>query len=182
MSNKKRYALIMVLSILINQIGFSLALGFNLPVWLDSSGTALAAIVLEPAAGLLVGFVNNFYLAVVLHDAGSILYYSVSAATAIIAGVYLKKGGKISKERILPALLLLILVATTLATSITMLKTGGIPTGNWETYYYTRALSAGLPTIVSCFFGTLVVKTLDTLASAAIITIFYWVLPKYLKF
>lgn len=61
MNNKKRYLVVMVICVVLNQGCYLLASHFGWPVWLDMTGTALAAVMLEPAAGLLVGLANNFF-------------------------------------------------------------------------------------------------------------------------
>ena len=125
MSKTKRYLIVMLLSVLMNQGFYILASdnGLDLPFWLDFTGTAFAAIVLEPAAGLLVGFVNNFYLAVTLGNTGNIIYFAVSAAIAVICGVCMRKGGRLFAKRILPTMGLLIAVTAVISTLLTI----GVP-------------------------------------------------------
>lgn len=63
-------------------------LGF--PVWLDTTGTALAAFALEPAAGFIVGFVHSLILALVNGNAGNLLFYGECAVVVLIYGVFLR--------------------------------------------------------------------------------------------
>lgn len=183
MSKRKRYLIVMALSVLMNQGFYILASDdvWNLPFWLDFSGTAFAAIVLEPAAGLLVGFVNNFYLAVAAGSPGNIIYFAVSAAVAVICGVCMRKGGKLSLKRILPTMGLLVLVTACLSTLLTIWRTGGVCDSRWELFYYNIAVGWGWSKYAACFFGTLVIKGFDTLATAAIVAVFWLLLPKGLK-
>ena len=60
MSNKLRYLIVMSAGVIMNIVLHNLASHLGLPMWLDMTGTALAAIILEPAAGLIVGLINNF--------------------------------------------------------------------------------------------------------------------------
>lgn len=184
MTNNKRYLLVMILSIAMNQAFYILASDevLNLPVWLDIAGTAFAAIALEPAAGILVGFVNNFYLAVTMGDNSNIIYFAVSAAVAVICGLCMRRGGKVSVKRILPTIGLLILVTSVLSTLLTVWRNGGIPDATWEMYYFNLSVGWGWPQVLSCFFGTFVIKVYDTLATAVIVAVFWLILPKFLKF
>ena len=60
------------------------------PVWLDTTGTALAASALEPAAGFIVGFVHSLILALVNGNAGNLLFYGECAVVVLIYGVFLR--------------------------------------------------------------------------------------------
>lgn len=184
MTNKLRYALVMVLSVAINWGFYELASDgmLNLPVWLDIGGTALAAIALEPAAGLLVGFVNNFLLALEMGDASNIIYFGVSAAVAVVCGLCMRKEGKISLKRLLPTMGLLIVITSLLSTVLTIWRNGGTPDATWELFYYDFALSWGWPQGLACLFGTAVIKVYDTVATALLVAFFWLILPKSLKY
>ena len=95
MSNKTRYLIIMVLGVVMNRLLYVLSMHFGLPFWLDMSGTILAALLLEPTAGLLVGLVNNFGLAVFNYSSSSLIFYAVSAAAALVVGVNMRRNGQI---------------------------------------------------------------------------------------
>ena len=87
MNNKTRYLTVMAIGVALNIILHQTAAHLQLPMWLDMTGTALAALMLEPAAGLLVGLANNFRIAVFDYTASSLFYYAVSAAVALIVGL-----------------------------------------------------------------------------------------------
>lgn len=183
MSKKTRYAIVMGISVLMNQVFYILASEsvLDLPFWMDMSGTVFAAIVLEPTAGLLVGFVNNFYLALTLMSSSSILYFAVSAAAALICGLCMRtREGALSWKRILPTMGLLWLVSSALSTLLTLWRSGGVPDLNWEKMYYEMALAWGWHPSLACFFGTAVIKIYDVLAATAVVIVFWLVLPKSL--
>lgn len=183
MRNRTRYLIVMALSVVLNLALYSLASYFNLPVWMDITGTAFAALVLEPAAGLLVGLANNFYLALFIFDQTTLIYYVVSAAAALIVGVLMKKEGKIRWQRVFPTILLVIAASAVLSTAVTVWRDGGIPTADWEIHFYNVAVQyLHAPRIPACFFGILIMKIFDTLAVAAIVTVLYAILPKNLKY
>src|SRR5574344_1373639 len=100
MTNRKRYIIVMFFSVMLNEALYLFASSFNLPVWLDFGGTLLSAVMLEPAAGIIVGFANNFFLSVKNGDSTMIIYFIASAASAVIAGLMIRKNGKIKISRI----------------------------------------------------------------------------------
>ncbi len=178
-----KYIVILLAGILMNQIFYTVASSFNLPVWLDTCGTAFAAIALEPVAGIIVGFINNFYLSILHNDMSTIIYFASSAAVAVICGICMRdKEGKVKFKKIGISLLLVFVVTTILSAGLTIIRNGGIPLNNyWENYFYTIAADAGIPGPVSCFFATGVVKVFDVLANAAVVILFYIITPKALK-
>lgn len=183
MRNRTRYLIVMAFSAVLNIALYSLASYYNLPVWMDITGTAFAALVLEPATGLLVGLANNFYLALFIFDQTTLIYYVVSAAAALIVGILMKKRGKIRRQRIFPTLLLVIAASAVLSTAVTVWRDGGIPTADWEIHFYNIAVQyLYAPRIAACFFGIFIMKIFDTMAVATIVAILYAVMPKKLKY
>lgn len=177
----KRYAVVMLICVVLNLTFYLIAHFGHLPVWMDMQGTVLAAIVLEPAAGLLVGLIHNFIEAIFFYDVSSIIYFGVSAAAALIAGLFLVKEGNIQKRRI-PAAILLIAVSTTfISTLLTYWRSAGIPDSMWEKHFYQLALAAGVPKVLSTMFGIFVLKVGDLLISSVLVAIAYLFLPKALK-
>lgn len=179
--NLKRYTIVMIICVILNLVFYLAAHFCHLPVWLDMQGTVLAAIVLEPAAGLLVGLFHNFVEAIFFYDVSSIIYFGVSASAALIAGLFLVKEGKIQKRRI-PAAILLIAASTTfISTLLTYWTSAGVPDSMWERHFYQLALNAGVPKILSTVFGIFVLKAGDLLISSVLVAIAYLFLPKALK-
>lgn len=182
MSNTKRYTIVMIISVLFNTVFYLIAHFCHLPVWLDLQGTAFAAMVLEPAAGLLVGLANNFISSIFFYDASSLIYYAVSASVALIVGLYLKDKGKIKANRIIPTIILVVLATSFISALLTMWKSNGVPNSNWEYHFYEIAMNQGVPQFISCFFGALVLKSGDAVISTFLIAILYWLLPKSLRY
>ncbi|MDL2252831.1 ion transporter [Ruminococcaceae bacterium OttesenSCG-928-I18] len=175
----KRYALVMAASVLVNLLLNVISQYFKLPLWLDVTGTAFAALLLEPAAGLLVGLATNLFFAVVEYGPSSLLYYSSSAAVAVLAGVFLKKEGILQPKRVAACIALVIAITTLLAGGTELCISWGSAPGNaWERYYYEFADGWGLPYIAAFFFGHLVVKVYDTLSSAVLVALLYLLWPK----
>lgn len=183
MSNKVRYGVVMALCVALNIVLSEVSGNLHLPVWLDLTGTALAALLLEPTAGLIVGLVNNFFLAIFLISRTSLFYYCVSAAVALIVGLLLREmNGKIRTRRILPVMGLVIVVSTILSTVLTLIFSGGVSTSTWEVYYMQYALAWGWPQPLSCMFGVFVIKVYDTFVTGALVALLYRMTPRALKY
>lgn len=181
MNNIKRYAIVMAIGVLMNEFLTVIVSQFKLPVWLDVTGTMMTSFILEPAAGLLVGLVNNFYLALSTGDSSKLIYFSVSAAVAIITGCIVRRDGHFKLKRILGAIALIIVVSTVLSATMTLWRTG-VPDTYWENFYYQYFVDSGINNYLSTYMGVFVVKFFDTFASAGIVTLVYLLLPKSLKF
>ncbi|MCP1102714.1 energy-coupling factor transport system substrate-specific component [Aequitasia blattaphilus] len=160
----KRYALIMGIGIIMNLGFYALAHFFHLPMWLDSIGTAYAAVALEPVAGLLIAFVTNFIQSAFIYGTSSIVYYFVGALAALCFGLQSKKLGR--------AMVSYFFLATLLAGLLTVWRTKGIPDSAWERYFYDLAVGRGFHPYVACFFGTGVLKFGDTIVMGVLVPIF----------
>src|ERR1700730_16791684 len=71
----------------INFVGKEIANALNLPMWLDSIGTILAAVIAGPWIGAISGAVNNIFFGLTMDGGISILYGLTSVAIAIVAGI-----------------------------------------------------------------------------------------------
>lgn len=94
------YSCIMLICFLLDILLYFFSPFIGLPFWLDMTGTALAAIVLEPAAGILIGFANNLFIVLYSGGTGSILFFFESAITAVAFGVLLARGKKVTFKSI----------------------------------------------------------------------------------
>lgn len=169
--------LVILAGVLLNLGLYEIAHIFHLPMWLDSVGTAFAAVALEPAAGLLAAFATNFYQSAVIYDSSSIVYYVVSAAAALSFGIILRKKGRIRWQRLPAAMLVYLLIATLFSGLLTLWRKAGIPDSGWERTFYDLALTWGAPQQLGCFFGALVLKISDTLVMALLVPLLYKITP-----
>lgn len=181
MNNKWRYFIIMLLGVIMNE-GLSV-IAEPYPLWLDVTGTAMAALVLEPAAGLIVGLINNFYIALFKYDQTTLIYYCVSAAVAVIVGnVARNREGKITIKGVLSAIALVIIVSTALSSALTIWQSGGMSNAAFEQVKFNSFVAGGMHPYIACILTTLIVKIYDTIATAVIVGIVYLILPAKLKY
>jgi energy-coupling factor transport system substrate-specific component len=183
MSNKKRYAIIMAISVIMNEALYEVCLIYKLPCWLDTSGTALASLVLEPTAGLLVGLINNFYLAISSGDPQRLLYYAASASVALVVGNTLRNAaGQVDWHRLKVTIPLLILIPNFFIIVLMFLMDGGQVFGDYAVIFDNMALSWGWSPALSAIFGTLADKTMDVFAVVGVMALVYRILPPVLKY
>ena len=87
---KVSLAVFIAICILINYFGKIFALSVQLPMWLDSFGTALTAYALGPVCGAIVGFSGNIIYGIASGEA--YVYAITSVAIGVIIGISAKKG------------------------------------------------------------------------------------------
>ena len=109
--------------ILINVIGAKLALFFRLPLFLDSIGTVLAAVLGGYLPGIAVGFLTNILNG--LSDFTTSYYSSISVLIAICSAYLAGKGAFRRIPLLLPAALVLALIGGGIGSILTWLLYGG---------------------------------------------------------
>lgn len=177
-SKTKRYLMFFLLGVGLNLGLYNIAHFLHLPAWMDNIGSALIAFLIEPALGLLVAFATNFYQAAFIYDSSSLIYYLVSAATALVFGIGMRKEGKICWKRLPLCMLCFIIINTFLEGSITMWRTGGISDSGWEQTFFYAALDAGYATWLACYGSALILKTIDALILGVAMLVGYGLIPK----
>lgn len=93
MSEKKWYkiSLFVGICVLINYAGKIFAQNLQLPLFLDSFGTVVAAYVLGPLCGAMVGMTVNIIYGI-LYSWTYMFYAVVSAIVAVTVGICARKG------------------------------------------------------------------------------------------
>ena len=163
------YGATMVACVLVNQGLYAAASAFGAPVWLDTAGTALAAILLEPAAGLVVGFANNLVLAVQMGNAGNLLYYGLSAVSALAFGLLFGRGKKVTLRSLGWAALFLVIAESLVSAALSFSLATGRLTTVAEQFYGGLLASWGLPDVLAVFGALLFDKLVDTVAVFSIV-------------
>lgn len=162
------YGVTMLACVLVNEALYFAALALGAPVWLDTVGTALAAVLLEPAAALIVGFANNLVLAVQFGNAGNLLYYALSAITALVYGTVFARGRRITARSLGWAALFLVVVEALISTVLTFSLAGGQLTTAAEQLYGSVLRGLGAPEAAAVFGALLVDKLADTVVVFAV--------------
>lgn len=162
--------LIIPIAIAINFVGGSLALALKLPLYLDSIGTFLVAMLAGPFVGALTGFLS---LAFVSATDPTTLPWSVQAAAAgALVGWLARRGLFRRAVGIVLAIALVIALSVTGVVLIRMLVFGGFNTTG-SSLIAAVMVAAGVPMIpaqiASSFVSELPDKTLSILLALVVI-------------
>jgi energy-coupling factor transport system substrate-specific component len=146
----------------INYIGKLFAGLLKLPLWLDSIGTVLAAMLGGPIIGALAGAINNIIYGLTV-DPISFVYGITSVAIGLAVGILFYKGWISSWSKAAVAGIIIGLVATIVSTPINIGFWGG-QTGNvWGDALYAIILANTDSVWLASFLDEIVVDVPDKL-------------------
>lgn len=169
-----RYMIIMTICVAVNCVLLTVCRIFKLPMWLDTMGTVFASVMLEPCAGIIVGFLTNCLETYTFYE-GAIMYFLTSAVIAIIPGLLLRtRGGGIRRNKLLPVMALTISASALVATVLTVILGRGYQGNYWEKRLYQMLLQLGLGEFGAMLLPTLLTKILDM----GIIFIVIWLVSR----
>ena len=182
MKNKtlQKYLVIMLAGIALNLGLYWIAHVFHLPAWLDTTGTAYAAVTLEPAAGLVIAYITNLFESNAVYASNSIIYYAVAALCALLFGLMLRRNGKISWKRLPIAAVTYIIASAFLSAAISIWRTG-VPDSGWELRFFEAARANNIPVYLSMVFAAGVLKTADTAVMCVLLPLLCKITPKNYK-
>ena len=166
----------MAAAVAINIVGSKIALLLNLPIFLDSIGTILAAITMGPIAGGVVALVGGLINGV-LGDIYAI-YFSVSGIImGVIAGLlfYRKKLTFVSS---LWKTFLVVLPASLVSACIETFLFGGITSAVVTTFIVQALAQTALKLFGGAFLTQLVTDYIDKLIAVVLVTVCVKHLPK----
>lgn len=153
--------------ILINCLGKHITSLVDLPLWLDSIGTVLAAYVLGPFCGAVVGVSVNiiFGFFEVTH-----YFYAVSSiAIAVMVGIGAQKGMFSSRFRMVSVCFLVTLVTTFIATPLNFWLFDGNIGSMWGDGIVEMLRAFGMNRIVANVIGQFFLEFLDKFVTLFII-------------
>ena len=155
-----RYLIVMVVCFLCNVVLVKTCEALGAPFWLDTFGTVMASVLLEPCAGIIVGFFTNC-AETFGAEKWAILYFMTSAVAAIIPGLMIRGKNKFRFNMFLPAMVITTISTAAVATIQTMLINSGIVGNIWEFKIYTSLCAIGINRIQAVFTSGLIIKIFD---------------------
>ena len=165
---------VIALAIVLNVIGGQIALLFHLPIYLDSMGTIMIAMLYGPVYGmlppLLYGLVMGFTL-----DIYSLYFMPVGLMLGLMTGL-VSKYFSLKKWRMIPGAMLSTIPGTIVSSIITAVLFGGI-TSSGSTVIVQVLNKAGLGLTASVFIVQILTDYLDRLLSLVIVTYLLHVIP-----
>ena len=172
----------LALAAVLNIVGANLALALRLPIYLDSIGTMLGAVVLGPVYGMLPGAVSAI-LTGCTTDVYSFYYLPVQLITGLMAGLafrLLRPRNVRDTWRLLPASLMISLPGTVVSSLITALVFGGI-TSSGSTLLVQLLHGSGLNLTASVCLVQAGTDFLDRIISLALAVLLAAALPLALR-
>lgn len=164
----------LALAIVLNIVGGQIALLLHLPIYLDSMGTILIAVLFGPLYGilppLLYGLVMGFTM-----DIYSLYYMPVGIILGLVTGLT-ARSITLKKWRILPLALMITLPGTIVSSVITAVLFGGI-TSSGSTILVQILNKAGLGLTASVFIVQILTDFIDRLISLIFISYLLQVIP-----
>ena len=168
---------VIALAIVLNVIGGQIALLFHLPIYLDSMGTIMIAILYGPVYGmlppLLYGLVMGFTL-----DIYSLYFMPVGLMLGLMTGL-VSKYFSLKKWRMIPSAMLITIPGTIVSSIITAVLFGGI-TSSGSTVIVQVLNKAGLGLTASVFIVQILTDYLDRLLSLVVVSYLLYVIPSNL--
>ena len=160
----------------INSLGKLVAGLLKLPLWLDSIGTVLSAMLAGPIIGALSGMINNIIYGVTA-DPISTVYAITSGVIGLIVGVMAYKGWLKNFKTVIVVGLVVGLAAAVISTPLNLIFWGG-QTGNvWGDAFYAFLVSNDVPVWLASFGDSVVVDVPDKLATVIVSYLIFKGLP-----
>ena len=161
----------------INYLGKLFAQVLKLPLWLDSIGTCISAILGGPIVGALVGAINNVIYGVTA-DPIATVYALTNIGIGIIVGYLAHKGFLKNIKGVIAAGLITGLVAVVISTPLNIIFWGGTTGNIWGDALFAWATDNNIPVFIASFLDELVVDLPDKLAVVLIVYGIYKSLPR----
>lgn len=165
---------VIAFAIALNVVGGYIALVLHLPIYLDSIGTILTAILYGPVIGmlppLLYGLVAGFTV-----DIFSLYYMPVGLILGLVTGL-VARFFSFKKWRVIPGALLITIPGTIVSSAITAFLFGGI-TSSGSTILVQILHQAGLGLTASVFIVQILTDYADRLLSLLLIMALLRVIP-----
>ena len=163
----------------INYLGKLFAGVLKLPLWLDSIGTCLAAVLAGPIAGAICGAANNIIYGLTM-DPISTVYALTNIAIGLAVGILAHKGFMKNIKLSLVTAVVAGLVAVVVSTPLNMAFWGGTTGNVWGDAVYAWAIANNLPVFFASFIDELIVDLPDKIAVLLIVFAISKNLPKSL--
>ena len=163
-----------MLCVLLNIGGRMLALMLNLPVWLDTFGTALCAYIAGPVCGAMVGMTGNLAYSVINHLSAA--YSITSIAIGLIMGIAARRHWLNYFFGFMKVTTLTVFTALIVSVPLNFLLTQGYTGNSWGNAVVDYLLEKNWPLFFCGILGQLAVEFPDKLIT--MVTVYLIILIK----
>jgi energy-coupling factor transport system substrate-specific component len=154
---------LMPVAIAINIVIGQIVVLLKLPVFLDSIGTVLVAVLAGPWAGALTGTLSNIIWGLLI-DPGAFPWFPVAAAIGLVAGICANFGMFKVWWKVIITGILVALAAVIVSTPIGVYLFGGI-TGSGSTFITAYLLATGQELFTAVLSTNFLVEPIDKTAT-----------------
>lgn len=162
--------LVTVVCILVNYAGKLLAANAELPLWLDSIGTALCAYIYGPICGAIVGISVNIMYG--FQDSMVFVYSIVNLATGIIIGIAAKKGAINSFFETSKVAALVTIVSTVISAPLNIIFYEGMMGNKWGDAVFEFLRHHGVKTEFASIIGEFFIDFADKIITLGVLYLF----------
>ena len=148
--------------------------GFWQPIWLDTAGTAIVACALDPAAGIIVAYLNNLFLAVYTGNSGNLLYIGQSVIVALAYAHFMRidENGHCSHKQVGQLMFYVIIVQAALSFALALLLNGGSLLTIFMQYYQATLMEWGVPFCPATFLALVIDRFFDSIGVFLVVELF----------
>lgn len=164
----------------INYIGKLFAQALKLPLWLDSIGTCIGAVLGGPLIGGICGAANNLIYGFTTGDNITLVYALTSLFIGIAVGVMARLGFMNSLPKALLTACVGGLAAVIVSTPLNIIYWGGTTGNLWGDAVFAATQASNMPVWLGSLLDELVVDVPDKFLTGIIVYIIISELPKKL--
>ena len=164
----------------INYLGKLFASVLKLPLWLDSIGTCIGAVLGGPIIGGICGAANNLIYGFTTGDSITLVYALTSLGIGIAVGIMARIGRMKKLSGAVLTACVAGFVAVLISTPLNILFWGGTTGNLWGDAVFAWSQASGLPVALGSFLDEVIVDVPDKLITLLIVFAIIKGLPKKL--
>ena len=164
----------------INYLGKLFASVLKLPLWLDSIGTCIGAVLGGPIIGGICGAANNLIYGFTTGDSITLVYALTSLGIGIAVGIMARLGRMKKLSGAVLSACVAGFVAVLISTPLNILFWGGTTGNLWGDAVFAWSQASGLPVALGSFLDEVIVDVPDKLITLLIVFAIIKGLPKKL--
>lgn len=162
----------------INYLGKLFASVLKLPLWLDSIGTGIGAVLGGPIIGAIVGAANNLIYGLTTGDNITLVYALTSLCIGLAVGIMARVGFMKTFPKAILTALVAGLVAVLVSTPLNVIFWGGMTGNVWGDAAFTATQAAKMPVFLGSFIDEIIVDIPDKIVTLILVFLIAKGLPK----
>ena len=162
----------------INYLGKLFASVLKLPLWLDSIGTCIGAVLGGPIIGGICGAANNLIYGFTTGDSITLVYALTSLGIGVAVGIMARLGRMKKLSGAVLTACVAGFVAVLISTPLNILFWGGTTGNLWGDAVFAWSQASGLPVALGSFLDEVIVDVPDKLITLLIVFAIIKGLPK----